>query len=63
MQSVFTGPTNCACGRISHEDIRKMLFGKASLALEIIALEIANRGWKHNLRIGLDSFFFIFSPN
>jgi len=31
--------------------------------LETVALEIANRGWKHNLRIGLDYFPFIFSPN
>jgi len=30
--------------------------------LETVALEIANRGWKHNLRIGLDYFPFIFLP-
>ena len=45
---------------LQHEDTSKVLFRKASLALETIALEIANRGWKHNLRIGLNYFLFIF---
>ena len=39
-----------------------MMFRRASLALEVIAVEIANHGWKHNLRIGLDHFPFVHSP-
>jgi len=38
-----------------------VMFRKASLALEVVALEIANHGWKHNLRIGLDDFPFVHS--
>jgi len=48
---------------LQHEDMTNVLFRRTSLALETVALEIANRGWKHNLRIGLDYFPFIFSPN
>ena len=48
---------------LQHEDMTKVLLRRTSLALETVALEIANRGWKHNLRIGLDYFPFIFSPN
>ena len=45
---------------LQHEDMTNVLFRMTSLALETVALEIANRGWKHNLRIGLDYFPFIF---
>ena len=48
---------------LQHEDMTKVLFRRTSLALETVALEIANPGWKHNLRIGLDHFSLIFSPN
>ena len=47
---------------LQHEDMTNVLFRRTSLSLETVALEIANRGWKHNLRIGLDYFPFI-SPN
>ena len=45
-----------------HKDMINVLFRRASLALEAVALEIANHGWKHNLRIGLDYFFFVHFP-
>ena len=48
--------------QLQHKDMIKVLFRKASLALEAVALEIANHGWKHNLRIGLDHFSFVHSP-
>ena len=41
----------------------KLHLRRASLALEAVALEIANHGWKHNLRISLDYFFFVHSPS
>ena len=37
--------------QLQREDDTKELFRKASLMLEIIALEQANRGWKHNNRL------------
>ena len=45
---------------LQHKDMTKVLFRRTSLTLETVALEIANRGWKHNLKIGLDSYFFNF---
>jgi hypothetical protein len=49
--------------QLQHKDMIKVMFRKASLALEVVALEIANYGWKHNLRIGLDDFPFAHSPS
>ena len=46
---------------LQHEDMTKVLFQRASLALEAVALEIANHERKHNLSIGLDHFFFVHS--
>ena len=48
--------------QLQRKDMINVLFRRASLALEAVALEIANHGWKHNLRIGLDHFFFVHSP-
>ena len=48
---------------LQHEDMTKVLFWRTSLALETAALEIANRGWKHNLRISLDCFSLVHSPS
>jgi len=48
---------------LQHEDMTNVLFRRMSLDLETVAMKIANRGWKPNLRIGLDHFPFIFSPN
>jgi len=48
--------------QMQHKDTIKVLFQRASLALEVVALEIANHGWKHNLSIGLDHFPFVHSP-
>ena len=47
---------------LQHEDMAKVLLQRTSLALETVALEIANREWKHNLRIGLYHFPLIFPP-
>ena len=47
---------------LQHEDMMKVLFRRTSLTLETVALEIANRGWKHNLEIGLYYFPLIFPP-
>ena len=47
---------------LQHKDMTKVLFRRMSLTLETVALEIADREWKHNLRIGLDHFPFIFPP-
>ena len=49
--------------QLQHKDTIKVMFRKASLALEVVALEIANHGWKHNLRIDLDVFPFVHSPS
>ena len=48
--------------QLEHKDMIKVMFRKTSLALEVVALEIANYGWKQNLRIGLDDFSFVHSP-
>ena len=34
--------------RLQHTDMTKMLLRRVSLALEIVALKIANQEWKHN---------------
>ena len=49
--------------QLQHKDMIKVLLRRASLALEAVALEIANHGWKHNLRIDLDHFPFVHSPS
>ena len=49
--------------QLQRKDMIKVLFRRESLALEAVALEIANHGWKHNLRIGLDHFSFVHSPS
>ena len=49
--------------QLQRKNMIKVLFRRASLTLEIVALEIANHGWKHNLRIGLDYFSFVYFPN
>ena len=49
--------------QLQHKNMIKVLFRRASLTLEIVALEIANHGWKHNLRIGLDHFSTVHSPS
>ena len=64
MQTVFRGTYWLRLwAHLHHEDTMKVLFRKASLALEIVALEIANHGWKHNFRIGLDYFSFVYFPS
>jgi len=63
MQAVFRGTYWLRLWeQLQHKDAIKMMFRRASLALEVIAVEIANHGWKHNLRIGLDHFPFVHSP-
>ena len=49
--------------QLQRKDMIKVLFRRASLALEVVALEIVNNGWKHNLRIGLDDFSFVHSSS
>ena len=49
--------------QLQHKDTIKVMFRRASLALEVVALEIANYGWKQNLRVGLDDFSFVHSPS
>jgi len=62
MQAVFKGTYWLHLwAHLQHEDMTNMLFRRASLALQAVALEIASHGWKHKLRIGLDHFSF-FSP-
>ena len=39
------------------------MFSMASLALDAVILELPNHRWKHNLRIGLDNFFFVHSDD
>ena len=48
--------------QLQRKDMIKVLFRRASLALEAVVLQIANHGWKYNLRIGLDHFSFVHSP-
>jgi len=63
MQAVFRGTYWLRLwAQLQHKDTIKVMFRKASLVLEVVAWEIANHGWKHNLRIGLDGFSFIHSP-
>jgi len=49
--------------QLQHKDTTKVLFQRMSLALEAVALELTNHGCKHNLRIGLDHFSFVHSPD
>ena len=64
MQAVFRGIYWLRLwAQLQRKDMIKVLFRKASLALEAVALEITNHGWKHNLRIGLDHFSFVHSPS
>ena len=63
MQTIFRGTYWLRLwAQLQHKDTIKVMFRKASLALEVVALEITNHGWKHNLRIGLDDFPFVHSP-
>ena len=63
MQTVFRGAYWLRLwAQLQHKDMIKVMFRKTSLALEVVALEIANHVWKHNLRIGLDDFLFVHSP-
>ena len=62
MQTVFRGTYWLRLwAQLQHKYMIKVMFRKASLALEVVALEIANHGWKHNLRISLDDFPFVHS--
>ena len=64
MQDVFKGTYWLHLwAQLQHKDMINVMFRKASLALEVVALEIANHGWKHNLRIDLDVFPFVHSPS
>ena len=60
MQTVFRGTYWLRLwAQLQRKDMIKVLFRRANLALETVALEIANHRWKHNLRIGLDHFSFV----
>ena len=63
MQAVFRGTYWLRLwAQLQHKDTINVMFQKASLALEVVVLEISNHRWKHNLRIGLDDFSFVHSP-
>ena len=63
MQAIFKGTYwLCLWAQLQRKNMINVLFREASLAFETVALEIDNHGWKHNLRTGLDHFFFVHSP-